>query len=1099
MATSVSRKIAFGLAAVVLAAFCFPHPTFADNLFWTGGNGSQYGDGLNWSFFVGPSVPPAGAIPGPGNFAVFEKSATVSFSDFAPSQPPASGSLQVLNGGVAFTLGPIHFQDALARTYVTSQLYVVAPFEDGAFLQQYNSPGGVNGSLLVTGGTLVVNGSAVIGGGNANNVGTLTLLASQLQTTAGLSVAQSAHGNLNVTASSYVTSSGGIVSIGGQSGSIGVATISGGSVWLLDASSPMDVGTQGSGSLHVEGGSLVSGVTLNIGSSTQTPGSVTVDGLGSQLSFRHFAVGRFGNGNLMVSNGASVVTGGSDASNHTAIGEFQGVTGVATVTGSGSSWITNGLAVGGGSGRGSLTISAGASVTSTDYFDNINGSPTAINSSIGGSQGSVAVTGSGSTWTLTGGLSVSNFGVGNATLTVGPGAAVNMTTALQVNQGGTAQIDGVLNAATININGGAITQTGAVAISDAATHVGILSISNGGTYTGAPTLGVPTPGSTDAAGYAYIQGAGSTWNISGPYQLGAGGGPAAANVTQGAAVHSGDLGIGENTAGQLAVNGSASIWSSTGVITVGSSATGIISVDQGGALSASTLTVNAQGKVRASSGGLIEARNVNVNNGGSIKINGVTLSTTSTTIGSGSMQLTNSLWNNTGTLYVGGDGNVASSGPASAVLIYGGSINVGSTLKVWNQSQIGVDGNATLNLHDVDIEGGSLDVLVGQVHGSGGSLTVAAHGEFGQRYGDFDSASFPSVTVNGAVLNIQNGGINLTAGQSLVVNGGGIARAVGGSFNVGSGANASVVNSTLEANQVQVAGNLTLDNPTLHIQVLNLNGGTITAPTPLAIDKSLDGHGAINGDLRLAGGDVVSDGGSLVVSGNVSGYGVLVGNVVAASVTPTGDLTVSGDQIELGVQSATLVSLAPTRLSGTLTSHGATITSASGILIDAAGIIKGDITIHGDVTNEGLIKVGGDNVGLDTIYGNLKLDPTGTLRIRIGGSDPSEYDRIMVKSGNVTLDGTLDLVFINGYLPKQGDAFNIFIDDFSGAFAHLEVSGLSDWQYSVAPGLSGVTLNSLSNAVAIPEPSTLIISLILSIPGGLSIHRRRHAKISRVG
>jgi len=156
---------------------------------------------------------------------------------------------------VTFTLGPISYQDAIARTYTTNGLYVVAPFEDGNFLQTYNLPNGADSSLFVGGGTLVVNGSAVIGGGSSSNVGTLTLQASELQLTAGLSVAQSAHGNLNIESASYVTSSGGNVTIGGQFGSIGAATISGGSSWLLDGSSPLDVGVQGTGSLLVEGGS----------------------------------------------------------------------------------------------------------------------------------------------------------------------------------------------------------------------------------------------------------------------------------------------------------------------------------------------------------------------------------------------------------------------------------------------------------------------------------------------------------------------------------------------------------------------------------------------------------------------------------------------------------------------------------------------------------------------------------------------------------------------------------------------------------------------------------------------------------------------------
>ena len=1206
MSIRVCRSaVAFCVAACVVALGLQSRSHAAINLFWTGGNSNQYGDGQNWSYYEGTNVPPAFAIPGTGNFAVFEKGAAISFSDFAPSQPPTSGNLQILNGAVSFTLGPIHFQDAVARTFTTNQLYVVAPFEDSNFLQQYNAPNGVNGSLFVSGGTLVVNGSTVIGGGDARNVGTLTLQASFLETTADVSVSQSSHGILNIGAASLVTSTGGNVNIGSQFGSHGTAIVSGGSAWLLSGSAPLTVGVQGTGSLIVTSGSLVSGVTLNIGSSNgAASASVTIDGAGSQLSFTHLDVGSVGDGTLTIQNGGSAISG--DSSNHTTIGEFEGRTGAATVTGPGSSWITNGLAVGGGNtGHGSLVISGGGSVTSTDYITNVNGTPTVTSSSIGGGQGSVQVTNIGSTWTLAGGLSVSPYGNSNASLTIGSGGTVNVATTLQVNRGGTVQVDGTLNAATIAIDGGNVTQSGTVNISDNGTHIGVLSIHNGGSYTGAPTLGIPTPGHTDAIGQAYVRDFGSTWTIPGPYFLGAGGGLGTANVTFGGQVHSGDLGIGEITAGQLQVQGFGAAWSSTGTISVGNA--GSIDVNNNGAVSASTLNVNANGTVKAKFYGSLQAANLNIN-GGYLEVFAATLTSTSTTVASGLMQMTNPTWNNSGTLYVGGNGSSAS-GLTAIVSINSGTATIGSTLKIWPRGQVTIDSNASVNVKDVDIQGGSLDVLLGQVNGSGYSLNVAAHGEYAQTFGDFNGTAFPSVTVNGALFNIQNGSINLGASQSLVATNGAIVNAVNGSLNIGSGASVSVTDSTVNAANVYVAGGLTLSHAAISIQSVNLDGGTIAAVTPLQIDSSLHGHGTINGDIQLAGGDIAANGGSLAVNGNISGFGALIGNVTAVSLTPTGDFTISGNHNDLGSQTAVLLSLHAARLDGTLNSNGGTVTSASGIAVTANGAINGKITIqgnvrnegqidaegtingnillvggsvaanggslavtggisgygvlvgnvaaasltptgdltisgsdndlgsqtavllslhparldgplfsvggtvtcaagiritadgaiignikiHGNLTNDGLLDVGGNAIGLDTIYGNLVLDDTGIVRVQIGGTDPSAYDHIKVKNGNVTLGGTLDLVFINGFLPMQGDAFNIFIDDFSGSFSHLQVDGLGSWDYSIDGGSSGVTLNSHSDAVALPEPSSFAL-LALCAPSLWLAWRRRVAQ-----
>ncbi len=277
------------------------------------------------------------------------------------------------------------------------------------------------------------------------------------------------------------------------------------------------------------------------------------------------------------------------------------------------------------------------------------------------------------------------------------------------------------------------------------------------------------------------------------------------------------------------------------------------------------------------------------------------LTTSSTTVISGSLQLTKSNWNNSGTLYVGGDGSNPSSGNTGAsVYMNGGSASVGSLLKIWPAGQVAIDGSASLKLNGVDIEGGSLDIYSGQVSGSGGSLTVAAHGEYAQLNGNFNADAFPSVTVNGSLFNIPNGSINLGAGQSLGATNGAIVSAPGGSLNIGSGASVSITDSTVNATQIYIAGSLTLSNAA-------------------------------------------------------------------------------------------------------------------------------------------------------------------------------------VQTSSVNLDG---------FLPKQRDTFNIFIDDFSGSFSTLQVEGLGNWQYSVQRGPNGVALNSLADAQPVPEPGTFAL-LGLAAPGFWWAWKRR--------
>ena len=51
----------------------------------------------------------------------------------------------------------------------------------------------------------------------------------------------------------------------------------------------------------------------------------------------------------------------------------------------------------------------------------------------------------------------------------------------------------------------------------------------------------------------------------------------------------------------------------------------------------------------------------------------------------------------------------------------------------------------------------------------------------------------------------------------------------------------------------------------------------------------------------------------------------------------------------------------------------------------------------------------------------------GTLQIELGGLTPvSQYDRLSV-TGAATLDGTLNAVPINGFVPSVGDSFTVLL------------------------------------------------------------------------
>ena len=86
----------------------------------------------------------------------------------------------------------------------------------------------------------------------------------------------------------------------------------------------------------------------------------------------------------------------------------------------------------------------------------------------------------------------------------------------------------------------------------------------------------------------------------------------------------------------------------------------------------------------------------------------------------------------------------------------------------------------------------------------------------------------------------------------------------------------------------------------------------------------------------------------------------------------------------------------------------------------------------------------GDSPGVLLFEGNLITGPATNLEIELGGTIvDSEYDQLAVL-GDLDLNGTLNVVEINGFVPAPGDTFTIVA---VGGNRTGEFSGLSDGQW----------------------------------------------------
>ena len=119
------------------------------------------------------------------------------------------------------------------------------------------------------------------------------------------------------------------------------------------------------------------------------------------------------------------------------------------------------------------------------------------------------------------------------------------------------------------------------------------------------------------------------------------------------------------------------------------------------------------------------------------------------------------------------------------------------------------------------------------------------------------------------------------------------------------------------------------------------------------------------------------------------------------------------------------------------------------VSIDLGGSLSGNGTVTGDVTNSGTVQPG-DPVGTLALQGDFTQSSTGTLVAEISGPGPTDHDFLSI-TGDATIDGTLEVRFIDGFLPTAGEVFDLISvgGSISGNFARITFPDLaSGFQFS---------------------------------------------------
>jgi autotransporter-associated beta strand protein len=168
----------------------------------------------------------------------------------------------------------------------------------------------------------------------------------------------------------------------------------------------------------------------------------------------------------------------------------------------------------------------------------------------------------------------------------------------------------------------------------------------------------------------------------------------------------------------------------------------------------------------------------------------------------------------------------------------------------------------------------------------------------------------------------------------------------------------------------------------------------------------------------------------------------------------------------------------------------------SSTFVHGLGTLAGTGTINANVTNNGRVSPGASGApGVLTVVHNYTQAQYATLMIQIAGMSPDQFSVLNVL-GNGNLNGYLDPVLLNGFIPTIGDSFTFLnYASITGEFSHIkhQVFDNGMLQWSVIYEANHAILTVGPNTI--PDQGSTFLLLALTLLGLVAYHCKSQSSL----